>query len=72
MVTGYTRAAASGNANAVKSQIGRLTKLASTNPELREGIESLLRRLANDNVPNAGQVAASPNQGPQQQGQPQQ
>jgi hypothetical protein len=72
LATGYTRAAASGNENAVRSQIGRLQKLATTNPELRAGIEHVLRSIANDNAPMAGQIAASPNQGPEQQGQPQQ
>jgi hypothetical protein len=69
--TGYSRAVASGNENAVKSQIGRLSKLAITNPELREPIQRLLKSIANDNAPNAGQIAASPDQGPQNQAQPQ-
>ncbi len=72
LMTGFTKAAASGNQNAVKSQIGRLQKLAVTNPELRGGIESLLKSIANDNAPKLGSVAASPDQGPNQQGQPQQ
>jgi hypothetical protein len=66
LATGYTKAAAAGNANAVKSQIGRLQKLATTNPELREGIEAVLKSIANDNA--VSQVAASPDaQGNQQQ-----
>jgi hypothetical protein len=48
--TGYTKAAAAGNQNAVRSQVGRLQKLAVTNPELRMGIEHLLKSFANDNV----------------------
>jgi hypothetical protein len=48
--TGYTKAAAAGNQNAVRSQVGRLQKLAVTNPELRMGIEHLLKNIANDNV----------------------
>lgn len=72
LATGYTRAMASGNQNAVKSQVGRLSKLATTNPELREGIQQVLRSIANDNAPTPGVVAASPNEGPEQQGQPQQ
>jgi hypothetical protein len=72
LMTGFSKAVAAGNKGAIKSQIGRLNKLASTNPELRQGIETFLKNLANDNAPLAGQVAASPNQGPQDQGQPQQ
>jgi hypothetical protein len=71
LVTGYTKAMASGNANAARSQIGRLQKLAITNPELRSGIESLLRSIANDNAPAMGRIAASPDEGPQNQAQPQ-
>lgn len=70
IITGYGRAAAKGDQNAVKSQIGRLTKLASTNPELRAPIQAMLAHL-NDNAPQAGQIAASPDQGPQNQAQPQ-
>jgi hypothetical protein len=58
--TGYSRAATSGSASAVKSQIGRLQAIAATNPELREPLMALQQRLlaaANDNV---GKVAASP------------
>lgn len=58
LITGYTKAAATGNQNAVRSQIGRLQKLAVTNPELRGGIEALLKNIANDNA--VSQVAASP------------
>jgi hypothetical protein len=65
LATGYTRAAASGNANAVRSQVGRLQKLATTNPELREGIESILRNIANDNVA-PGAVAGSAGNNQQQ------
>jgi hypothetical protein len=62
--TGYSRAAASGNANAVRSQVGRLSKLAATDPELRAPIESLLKNIANDNaVPS---IAASSNANPDQ------
>lgn len=48
--TGFSRAAASGNANAVRSRVERLQGLAATNPELREPIESLLSNIANDNI----------------------
>jgi hypothetical protein len=71
LVTGYGRAVATGNQNAVRSQIGRFSKLASTNPELREPIEALLKRLANDNAPNMGSAVASPDGGPDEQQQPQ-
>lgn len=50
LVTGYGRAVASGSPHAVKSQVGRLSKLAATNPELRAPIESLLKNIANDNA----------------------
>lgn len=64
-MTGYTKAASTGNANAVRSQVGRLQKLATTNPELREGIESILRNIANDNVA-PGAVAGSAGNNQQQ------
>lgn len=70
--SGYTRALASGNANAVNSQLGRLSKIASTNPELREPIKQVFQHLANDNAPMIGTLAASPDQRPQDQAQPQQ
>jgi flagellar motor component MotA len=70
LITGFVKAANSGSDGAVKSQIGRLNKLAATNPELREAVESVIRNIANDNTPNAGAVAASPNEGPQNQAQP--
>jgi hypothetical protein len=60
LMTGYSKAVASGNNQAVKSQIGRISALAATNPELREPLMALQQRLlsaANDNV---GRVAASP------------
>jgi hypothetical protein len=57
LATGYVRAAASGSPHAVKSQIGRLQKLAATNPELREPLERLMAGVANDNF--APGVAAS-------------
>ena len=63
--TGYTKALASGNQNAVKSQMGRLTKLATTNPELRDLIQTLVRNTANDNV---GSQAAADSMGENQQG----
>jgi hypothetical protein len=67
LITGGAKAAASGNANAVRSQIGRLQKLATTNPELREGVEHFLRSIANDNVAQ-GAAASTGNdqQQPQQ------
>ncbi|MDB5584322.1 MAG: hypothetical protein JWR80_9498 [Bradyrhizobium sp.] len=70
IVTGYGRALAAGNANAAKGQVSRLSKLAATDPELRMPIENLLKALANDNAPKAGQIAASPDEGPQGQTQP--
>jgi hypothetical protein len=57
--TGYSKAVASGNPNAVKSQVGRLTQLATTNPDLKEPLQALLKRIANDNT--VSRVAASPN-----------
>jgi hypothetical protein len=60
VMTGYSKAVASGNANAVRSQIGRISALAATNPDLREPLAALQQRLiqaANDNV---GRAAASP------------
>jgi hypothetical protein len=64
--TGYTKAVASGNQNAIKSQVGRLSKLANTNPELAGPLQSLLKNIANDNA--TGSVAASqPDQGDQNQ-----
>lgn len=71
LITGYGRAVAAGNQNAARSQIGRLQKLAATNPELRTPIVNLLQSIANDNAPNVGMIAASPNQGPQDHTQPQ-
>jgi hypothetical protein len=59
LMTGYSKAVASGNEDAVRSQIGRIGKLAATNPDLREPLEALLKRVANDNV--VPQVAASTN-----------
>jgi hypothetical protein len=70
LLTGYGRAVASGNANAVNSQVGRLAKLASTNPELSAPIKQLLSAL-NDNAPRMGSAAASPDGGPDQEQQPQ-
>jgi hypothetical protein len=67
-LTGYSKALASGSPGAVKSQLGRLSKIGTTNPTLREAVVSLeqqLIRAANDNAGRAGQVAASPNEGPQ-------
>lgn len=63
LITGYGRAVASGNQNAVKSQIGRLGKLAATNPELRQPLIALQQKLlsgANDNA-MMGAVASQPN-----------
>jgi hypothetical protein len=60
LMTGYSKAVASGNNQAVRSQIGRISALAATNPELREPLVALQQRLlsaANDNV---GKAAASP------------
>jgi hypothetical protein len=59
LMTGYSKAVASGNLQAVQSQIGRIGKLAATNPDLREPLEALLKRVANDNV--VPEVAASTN-----------
>lgn len=63
--TGFTKAYASGNPNAVKSQVGRLQKLAVANPELRGGVEQLLRSFANDNASRSGRLAASPDERPE-------
>jgi hypothetical protein len=61
--TGYSRAAASGSEHAVKSQVGRLSKMATTNPELRSPIENLLKSIANDNaVPAVAASEPSPEQ----------
>jgi hypothetical protein len=49
-LSGLANAAASGNENAIRSQAGRLAKLATTNPEIRDGVQRLIRSLANDNV----------------------
>lgn len=60
LITGYSKAVASGNEQAVRSQIGRISALASTNPDLREPLMALQQRLlsaANDNI---GRAAASP------------
>ncbi len=62
LITGYSRAVASGNANAVRSQIGRIGKLAISNPELREPLVALQQRLANDNFTSAT-AASQPDQG---------
>lgn len=71
LITGYGRAAMTGNRNAVQSQVGRLAKFAATNPEFSEPVQMILRQIANDNAPAAGSVVASPDQGPQGQAQPQ-
>lgn len=57
LITGYSRAAISGSSAAAKSQVGRLQKLAATNPELREPIERVLKTVANENFTSS--VAAS-------------
>lgn len=67
LITGYGRAVVSGNANAIQSQVGRLSKLAATNPEISEPLQALLRNLANDNPVPA--IAASPNANDQNQNQ---
>lgn len=62
LLTGYGRAVASGNQNAVKSQIGRIGALAATNPELREPLIMLQQKLlsgANDNL-TSGIAASQP------------
>jgi hypothetical protein len=71
LITGYSKAVAAGNDNAVRSQIGRLGKLAATNPNLREPLEALLKRVANDNAARVGSAAASPDQRPDETQQPQ-
>lgn len=63
--TGYTKSIASGNANAIKGQAGRLRTLAAQNPALRGEIETLERSLisaANDNLTH-GVAASEPDQG---------
>jgi hypothetical protein len=62
LITGYTKAVAAGNQNAVRSQIGRLAKLATTNPDLREPLIALQQRLANDNFARSA-AASQPDQG---------
>jgi hypothetical protein len=66
LITGYSKAVASGNDNAVRSQIGRIGKLATTNPDLREPLIALQRRLANDNY-TPSVAASSSNQADQNQ-----
>jgi hypothetical protein len=58
LITGYGRAAASGNRAAVQSQVGRLAKFAATNPEFSEPVQAILRQVSNDNF--VGPLAASP------------
>lgn len=66
LMTGYTKAVASGNQAAVRSQIGRLAKLAATNPDLREPLIALQQRLlTNDNAPFG--VAASGESNPDEE-----
>jgi hypothetical protein len=65
LVTGFAKA---NSPNAVKSQIGRLSKLAATNPELRQPIVALQQKLlsgANDNA-MMGAAASSANTEEQQ------
>jgi hypothetical protein len=57
--TGYSRAVASGNPNAVKSQIGRIGTLATANPELREPLIALQQRLLSGVNDNAMRSAAA-------------
>jgi hypothetical protein len=62
--TGYSRAVASGNPNAVKSQIGRIGTLATANPELREPLIALQQRLlsgANENAVPPIAASSNPN-----------
>jgi hypothetical protein len=61
LMTGYSRAVASGNASAVRSQIGRIGKLAVSNPELREPLIALQHRLANDNFTSASAASQPDN-----------
>jgi hypothetical protein len=67
--TGFAKANSQG---AARAQIGRLAKLATTNPELREGLMAIQRKLlesANDNfTPRA--VASAPDQGQQDENRP--
>jgi hypothetical protein len=66
LITGYSKAVATGDQNAVRSQVGRISKLATTNPELREPLQALLKRIANDNtVPSV--AASSDSNGSDQQ-----
>jgi hypothetical protein len=69
LATGFSKAAATGNSAAAKSQIGRIAKLAATNPELREPIMALQQKLlsaVNDNF-TAPIAASSPDQAQQNQ-----
>ena len=66
--TGYSRAVAAGKPGAVKARIGLLSKMAVSNPEIREPLIALQQKLlsgVNDNVGRTGSVAASPDQGPE-------
>lgn len=52
------------------AHIGRLTAIATNNPSIAPEVQGLQQRLmgaVNDNLPKAGQAAASPDQGPEQQ-----
>jgi hypothetical protein len=60
-LAGLSSAAMSGNQNAVRSQVGRLSKLAATDPELRAPIESLLKSIANDNAVPSIAASSNPN-----------
>jgi hypothetical protein len=61
--TRYSRAVATQNPNAVKSQIGRLSKIATADPTLRETLVALQKHLANAANDNGtlGAVASDSN-----------
>jgi hypothetical protein len=59
LMTGLGRASMTGNENAVRSQVGRLSKFAATNPEFSEPVQRILRQIANDNT--VARSVASPN-----------
>jgi hypothetical protein len=48
-------------------QVGRLSKLAATNPELRAPISNLLKSLANDNAVPSIAASSNPDGGQNQQ-----
>lgn len=50
--TGYSRAVANGNQSAIAGRIRNLASVATRDPAVREPIEALIQRFANDNAPS--------------------